>query len=196
MRPSSITRMRSQDSTVASRCAMTIVVRCAHQIGKRGGDLGLAFGVERRGRLVEQQQRRIAQNGARDGDALALATRQRDAALADRRVESVRQRRDEGCGMGMLGGARDIGIGCAGSAEADIVAHRGREHHAVLRHQRDTRTQIRRIEIGERDAVERDAAGGSDRRSAAEDERSCSCRRRTVRRWQASRLVAPETIRR
>ena len=67
---------------------MTIVVRVAHQVGERGGDLGLAFGVERRGRLVEQQQRRVAQNGARDGDALALAARQRDAALADRRVEA------------------------------------------------------------------------------------------------------------
>ena len=47
-----------------------------------------ALGIERGGRLVEQEQRRLAQNGARDGDALALAARQRDAALADRASHS------------------------------------------------------------------------------------------------------------
>ena len=36
-------------------------------------DEGLALGVERAGRLVQKQDRRIAQDGARNGDALALA---------------------------------------------------------------------------------------------------------------------------
>ncbi len=39
--------------------------------------------VERRGRLVEQQDRRVGENSAGDGEALALAARKRDAALAD-----------------------------------------------------------------------------------------------------------------
>ena len=39
--------------------------RCLH--------LGLRFGIERAGRLVEQQDRRVAQHGAGEGDALALA---------------------------------------------------------------------------------------------------------------------------
>src|SRR5689334_24248856 len=38
-------------------------------------DQPLAFGVERRRRLVEQQQRRIAEQRARDRDALALPAR-------------------------------------------------------------------------------------------------------------------------
>ena len=54
--------------------------------------------------------------------------------------------------------ATSASLAC-GPAEADIVAHRGGEHHAVLRHQRDARTQVRRIEIGKAHAVERDAAG-------------------------------------
>ena len=139
---------------------MTMVVRPRIRLGKRGGDLCLAFGIERRRRLVEQQKRRVAQNGARNGDALALAAGQRDATLADRGVEALRQSGDEARGMGMLGRARDFGIGSLGAAEADIVAHRGCEHHAVLRHERDARAQLRRIEIGKAHAVERDASGG------------------------------------
>ena len=46
-------------------------------------DEGLAFCIERAGGFVEQQDRCITQDGARDGDALALAAGQRDATLAD-----------------------------------------------------------------------------------------------------------------
>ena len=118
-----------------------MVVRLAHQVGKRGGDLGLAFGVERRGGFVEQQQRRVAQDGAGDGDALALAARERDAAFADLGVETLRQRGDESRRMSELGGARDLGVGGVRPAETDIVAHGGCEHDAVLRHQRDAGAQ-------------------------------------------------------
>ena len=45
--------------------------------------------VERRGRLVEHQDRRILEDHARDRDALALAARELDAALADLRVIAV-----------------------------------------------------------------------------------------------------------
>ena len=51
---------------------------------QRAVDRGLRGLVERRGRLVEQQHGRIADDRARDRDALALAARQRVAALADR----------------------------------------------------------------------------------------------------------------
>ena len=51
--------------------------------------------VERRGRLVEQQDRRRLEDRARDGDALLLAARQLQAALADLRLVAVRQRADE-----------------------------------------------------------------------------------------------------
>ena len=70
---------------------MTIVVRPLHQPLQRLLHQRLAFGVERRGRLVEQQDRRVAQDGAGDRDALALAARQRHAALADLAVVALRQ---------------------------------------------------------------------------------------------------------
>jgi hypothetical protein len=85
--------MRSALSTVASRWAMTSVVRPCIRPFQRLLHQLLAFGVERRGRLVEQQDRRVAQDGAGDRDALALAARQHDAALADRRVVALRQLR-------------------------------------------------------------------------------------------------------
>ena len=60
----------------------------AHQRIERGLHLALRFRVERRGRLVEDQQRRVLEERARDGDALALAARQAHAVLADHRVEA------------------------------------------------------------------------------------------------------------
>ena len=52
-------------------------------------DRRLDFRIERRGRLVEDQDRRVLQQHAGDRDALALAARELDAALADMRVEAL-----------------------------------------------------------------------------------------------------------
>ena len=82
----------------------------AHQALERVLDQGLALGVERGGRLVEQQQRRVAQDRARDGDALALAAGQRDPALADRGVEAAAAAADELEARRELGGALDLGV--------------------------------------------------------------------------------------
>ena len=80
--PPSITKMRSAASPVASRWAMTSVVRPCISVVQRFLHQPFVLGVERRGRLVEQQDRRVLQNGAGDGEALALAAGQGDAALA------------------------------------------------------------------------------------------------------------------
>ncbi len=44
-----------------------------HQVGQRGLHQRFAFGVERRRRLVENEDRRVLEDGARNGDALAFA---------------------------------------------------------------------------------------------------------------------------
>src|SRR6185503_15910656 len=59
-----------------------------HHLVERGLDLGLGRRVERARRLVEDEDRRILQQGARDGEALALAPGEEAAALADARGES------------------------------------------------------------------------------------------------------------
>ena len=82
---------------------MTIVVRPSNSRSSEPWTSRSRLGVERRGRLVEQQQRRVAQQGAGDGDALALAAREARAALAEIGVEPLRQPAQEFGGIGRLG---------------------------------------------------------------------------------------------
>ena len=63
----------------------------AHHLAERGADLVLLGGVDRRGGVVEDQHARVGEDGPGDGDALALAARQREAALTDDRVVAVGQ---------------------------------------------------------------------------------------------------------
>ena len=129
-----------------------------HQFLQRGLHQCLAFRIQRRGRFVKQQQWRVAQDGARNGDALALAARQCHAALAERRLETGGQPADEFGGMREICGALDLGIAGLGPAEADVVAGGSREHHRILRHQGDMRANQFRIGRFDRHAVERNHA--------------------------------------
>ena len=70
--------------------------------------LALGFGIERGGRLVEQDDRRVLEQGARNGDALALAAGQLRAVLADRRVVAEREAHDEIMRAGRLRGIDDL----------------------------------------------------------------------------------------
>ena len=77
-----MTTMRSARCTVASRCAMTMRRPVAHRRLEGRLDHALALGVEGARRLVEEQQRRVLEDGAGDRDALPLSARQAHAALA------------------------------------------------------------------------------------------------------------------
>ena len=57
---------------------------------QRRVDLLLDAGVDRRGRVVEQQDPRIGEQRARERDALALTAREREALLADDGVVALR----------------------------------------------------------------------------------------------------------
>ena len=79
----------------ASRRAACAAARCSPL--QQRAELGAALRIERRGRLVHQQQRRIDGERARDGDALRLAARQlarqrRGAMLDAERVAAARGR--------------------------------------------------------------------------------------------------------
>src|SRR5690606_28341466 len=95
--------------------------------------------IKRRCRLVEDQDRRILQHHTRDRDALALAARQLDAALADLRVVAAASPRigdvdDEIMRGGAPGGVLDLGLAGASPAVADIVADRPVHQHGILAH--------------------------------------------------------------
>ncbi len=141
--PSRMTTMRSACSTVDRRCAMTSVVRPRMRRVKRGLNAALGLGVERRSRLVEDQHRRVLEQRTRDRDALALAAREQRAALADPRVEAVRQRRGELRDICRFGGALDVGARPLGERSVgNVVRNRVVEQHDVLAHQRDLPSQI------------------------------------------------------
>ena len=96
-----------------------------HQLFDRLHDRSLGRGIERRGRLVEQEDRRVLEKGARDPDALPLADAQMPAALADRAFVSVRQTADELIRLRPARGIADFGVGRIGPAIGDVFANRG-----------------------------------------------------------------------
>src|SRR6185295_16118975 len=60
-----------------------------HQVAKRVLNEPLRLRIERRGRFVEYQNRRVFQNGASDRKPLALATRKLNTSFADQRIVSA-----------------------------------------------------------------------------------------------------------
>ena len=65
----------------------------AHDLGEGVADLVLLGRVDRRGGVVEDQHPGVGEDRPGDGDALALAARQREAPLADLGGVAVGQRR-------------------------------------------------------------------------------------------------------
>ena len=90
------------------------------------------FRIERRGGLVEQDDRRVADQRPGHRDALALAARQLRAEFADRRVVAEREAGDEIMGAGGLRRGDDLVLGGADLAEADIGADGVAEQIDVL----------------------------------------------------------------
>ena len=80
-----------------------------HEHPQAGVDCLLHLDVDGAGGVVEHQDRRVDEQGAGDGDALALAARQRVAALAHHGVVAVGQLPDELVGPGGRGGRLDLG---------------------------------------------------------------------------------------
>src|SRR5205807_6623500 len=95
-------------------------------------DVTLRLRIERGGRLVEQDDRRILDQGARYGDALALAARQLQAALADLSVVAVGKSRDEIVRMSGFGRRHDLGLAGVRFAEGDVLANCSAEQENVL----------------------------------------------------------------
>ena len=69
---------------------MAIVVRPCTRLSSASLNLALGFGVDRGGRLVEDQDPRIDQQRPGDRDPLPLAARERLTSFADQRVVAQR----------------------------------------------------------------------------------------------------------
>ncbi len=128
--------------------------------------LAFRFRIERGGRLVEQKDRRVLQEGAGDGDALLLAAGKLGAELADISVVAEAKAADEGVRMGRPGRGDDFTLARAGLAERDIVADRAPKQIDVLAHITDRRSQRGDVHFACVLAVDPDHRPSSDRRSA------------------------------
>ena len=97
----------------------------------------LGLGVERARRLVEHEDRRVAQDRPRDRDPLLLAAGEAVAALADDGVVALGQRRDHVVDARRLGGGLDLLVGGVRLREAQVLAHRRVEEVRLLRDDAD-----------------------------------------------------------
>ncbi len=111
------------------------------QFRERGLDGALRFRVERAGRLVEDQDGRVLEEGAGDGHALLLPAREQHPALAHHRVEALREPLDHRPQPRAPRRLGDLRVGGAEAAVGDVVAQRAGEQEHVLLHDADPRAQ-------------------------------------------------------
>src|SRR5271166_26134 len=151
----------------------TDLIRLSHRRKSVGNDNGgsalaerpqsvldrlLGFRIERRGRLIEQDNRRVLEEGAGDRDALALTAGKLHAALAAGRVVSVFETHDEVVRIGRLGRGDDLLLAGARPAHRDIFADRSLEQEILLRDITDLLAQRLQRRGRDVDPVEQDLA--------------------------------------
>ena len=102
----------------------------------------LRLGVERAGRLVENQDRRLVIDRAGDRDALPLAAGQREPGLADARLVAERQPFDELVRAGhFCRPDHSLHVRLV-LAERDVLGDGVGEHERVLQHEADLPPQV------------------------------------------------------
>lgn len=106
-------------------------------------DRPLGHGIELTGCFVENEEIGVAQNGARDRKALLLAARQPDAAIAQSRIPSLRQLRDEIGRRGLFRRLVQRPTSDAFEAEGQVLRNRHIERRDVLTAMRRRHAAIR-----------------------------------------------------
>ena len=113
----------------------------AHRLAHCGQHHRFGLGVERAGRLVHDQNRRILQQRARDRHALRLAFGKTVTALPHHFVEAGRQLGEHRPEASHLDRAHHLCVVDLGLPERDVDAHRVAEHQRRLQHHRDIAAQ-------------------------------------------------------
>src|SRR5882762_10884262 len=113
-----------------------------HEAFERLHHQPLRLGVERRSGLVEDEDGRVADDRARDADALPLATGERLASFAQQGVVTLGHPDDEPVRVRELCGLDDLFVARLGPAVSDVLPHRGAKQDGLLQHESDLRAQI------------------------------------------------------
>ena len=143
----------------------------------------LALVVERRGRLVENENARIGRERAGDGDALSLPAGEVRAALLDQCVVAFGELVDELVGAGEPGDLDDAGARHRRIGEGDVLVNGAVEQEVLLQHDADVAP-----------AATPDRHGSGPRRRAAPAPRSAD--RGAGRAWSGSICRSPTARRR
>ena len=131
----------------------------AQQRGQGLVDQGLRLRVQGRGGLVQDQDIRVLDQGARDGDALLLPARQLRAARADVRVQPVGEVAQE-LAVCFAGRGVEFRAGGARFAVRDVLGDGAGEEHGLLGDDADFAAQLLGVHGADVDAVDLDGAGG------------------------------------
>ena len=100
-------------------------------------DLRLDPGIDRARGVVEDQDSRVAQQRPGQGDALALATRQGEAAFAYHGAVTLGQVADEAVGLGGACRRLHLGIAGVGAGIGNVRPHGVGEEKALFEHHSD-----------------------------------------------------------
>ena len=140
-RPCSSTTIRS--SHVNGREPMGDDQRrpAVHQILDRSHDGGFGGWVEGGGWFIEQENRRVLQEGARDPDALSLPDAEMSAAFSDRTLITRGMRLMNSSACARRAASRISASDRFRTAIGNILAHGGGKKKRVLKHDRNLRPQ-------------------------------------------------------
>lgn len=119
------------------------------------------FGFDVHGacRVIEEKNLRPYEERARDGQALALTTGQRHAALTDDRVQLIGERADELRRLSRLAGCEDLVVRGVRSPIRDVVSDRPSEQNRLLQCHGDVRSKRMHCQIANVDPVKRHPSG-------------------------------------
>ncbi len=132
----------------------------AHEALQRLLDQSLRFRVQRGGRLVQDEDAWVAQDGARDGQALLLTPREFHAALADLRIVAILLLDDEVVRIRCLRRFKQLLVCGLRSAIAQVVADRAREEERLLKDDPDLAAQRVKGHVPQIIPVDQDPALG------------------------------------
>ena len=120
---------------------------------------GLGVDVDGRERVVEHEDPRAPDDGAGQGEPLALAAGEAQPLLADARVEAPGQVEGE-AGLGHLQRGQHLLLGGVGLAHEQVLPHGSREQRGLLEREPDLATQAGDREVAQVVPVEGDAPLG------------------------------------
>ena len=131
-----------------------------HELVQRTLDSALGLRVHAGGRLIEDEDGRVLQECAGDGNTLFFADAELHAALTDDGAKAIGHPFDEGAGVGGFSGGEEFVVGRAGAAQAEVVTHRAVEEEALLRDEADGTAQLRAWDVREQPTVNADLTAG------------------------------------